>query len=97
MQQSLDRWNTPRDRLRYQRQRRERIEAAVEAGGRYVSGPYQAWIAADTFSGGVKVHFTGPDGFGRTVAFALDEKPAINSRTFHELPEAAGEGGGLEG
>ena len=40
---------------------------------------------------------TGPDGFGRTVAFALDEKPATNPRTFHELPEAAGEGGGLEG
>ena len=29
------------------RHRRERIEAAVVAGGKRVSGPHEAWIAAD--------------------------------------------------
>ena len=27
--------------------RRELIEAAVEAGGKHVAAPYEAWIAAD--------------------------------------------------
>jgi hypothetical protein len=35
--------------------RRERIEAAVVAGGRHASGPHEAWIAADPFLGGVKL------------------------------------------
>ena len=35
--------------------RRERIEAAVEAGGKHASGRYQAWISADPFQGGVRV------------------------------------------
>jgi len=29
--------------------RRERIEAAVEAGGRHAAQPYEGWIAADPF------------------------------------------------
>jgi hypothetical protein len=40
--------------------RRERIEAAVVAGGRHASGPHEAWIAADPFRGRVKVLITGP-------------------------------------
>jgi hypothetical protein len=61
--------------------RRERIEAAVVAGGRHVSAPYEGWIAADPFSGGVLVLITGPHGFERTVTFALDEEPTtITSR-----------------
>lgn len=39
--------------------RRERIEGAVEAGGRHA--------AADPFRGGVRVVITGPQGFERTV------------------------------
>ena len=35
--------------------RRERIEAAVVAGGTHASGPHEAWVAADMFRGGVKV------------------------------------------
>jgi hypothetical protein len=31
--------------------RRERIEAAVEAGGSHVARPYDGWIAADPFPG----------------------------------------------
>jgi hypothetical protein len=35
--------------------RRERIEAAVIAGGKDATGAHEAWIAADVFKGGVKV------------------------------------------
>jgi hypothetical protein len=57
--------------------RRERIEAAVEAGGKHVAAPFGAWIATDTFRGGVKVLLTGPHGFERTVTFAVDEEAAV--------------------
>jgi len=57
--------------------RRERIEAAVVAGGRQATGPHEAWIATDPFRGGVKVLITGPHGFERTVTFALDDDPAV--------------------
>jgi len=48
--------------------RRERIEAAVGAGGKHVIGPHEAWIAADPFRDGFKVLITGPQGFERTLA-----------------------------
>jgi hypothetical protein len=57
--------------------RRERIETAVEAGSRHIKEPYERWIAADPFRGGVRLIITGPQGFERTVLFALDEDPAI--------------------
>jgi hypothetical protein len=57
--------------------RRERIEAAVIAGGRHASGPHEAWIAADPFNGGFRVLITGPHGFERTVTFAIDDDPAV--------------------
>jgi hypothetical protein len=57
--------------------RRERIEAAVVAGGRYARGPHEAWIAADPFRGGFRVLITGPQGFERIVVFALDDDPAV--------------------
>jgi hypothetical protein len=57
--------------------RRERIESAVVAGGRRPAGPHEAFIAADPFRGGVKVHITGPHGLERTVTFALDEEPVL--------------------
>jgi hypothetical protein len=43
--------------------RRERIEAAVIAGGKHTEGPHEAWIAADTFKGGFLVLITGSRGF----------------------------------
>jgi hypothetical protein len=52
--------------------RRERIEAAVVAGGVHTSKTYEAWITADPFRGGVKVLITGPQGFERAALFALD-------------------------
>ena len=52
--------------------RRERIEAAVEAAGKHVAQPFEGWITADPFRGGVRVLITGPQGFERTVMFALD-------------------------
>ena len=59
------------------RARRERIEAAVVAGGRHATGPHEAWIAADPFNGGFRVLITGPHGFERTVTFAIDDDPAV--------------------
>jgi hypothetical protein len=57
--------------------RRGRIEAAVEAGGKHVASPYEAWIAADPRRGDVRVLLTGPYGFERTVRFAADEEPVV--------------------
>ena len=64
--------------------RRERIQAAVEAGGRHVKEPYEGWIAADPFRGGVRVVITGPQGFERTVLFALEEHPAVITERVRE-------------
>ena len=49
------------------------------AGGRHASGPHEAWIAADPFKGGFCVLITGPQGFERSVVFALAEDPAVNA------------------
>ena len=68
--------------------RRERIEAAVGAGGRHVSGPHEAWIAVDVFRGGVKVRITVPHGYERTVTLALDDDPAVIAKRVRETMEA---------
>jgi hypothetical protein len=57
--------------------RRESIEAAVEAAGRNLNAPHEAWISADPFRGGFKVLVTGAQGLERSVSFALDEEPAF--------------------
>jgi hypothetical protein len=67
--------------------RRERIEAAVIAGGRHVRGPHEAWIAADPFKGGFRVLITGPQGFERTVVFAIDDDPAVVAERVRETME----------
>jgi hypothetical protein len=64
--------------------RRERIEAAVVAGGKSVSGPHEAFVAADPFRGGVKALITGPHGLERTVTFALDEDPVLIAERMRE-------------
>ena len=53
--------------------RRERIEAAVQAGGKHLKQAYEAWITTDPFRGGVRVLLTGPLGFERSVQFVMDE------------------------
>ena len=68
--------------------RRERIEAAVVAGGAHTRTPYEAWIAADPFRGGFKVLITGPQGFERAALFAMDEEPAIIKERVRETIEA---------
>ena len=68
--------------------RRERIEAAVVAGGRHASGLHEAWIAADPFNGGFRVLVTGPHGFERTVTFAIDDDPAVIAERVWETLEA---------
>jgi hypothetical protein len=67
--------------------RRERIEAAVIAGGRHVRGPYEAWIAADPFKSGFRVLITGLEGFERTVLFAIDDDPAVVAERVRETME----------
>ena len=64
--------------------RRERIEAAVTAGGKHLAEPYEAWITADPFRGGARVVITGPQGFERHVAFAMNEDPSEISRRVRE-------------
>jgi hypothetical protein len=59
--------------------RRERIEAAVEAGGKHLPQAYEGWITTDPLRGGVRLLITGPHGFQREVCFALDEAPALIS------------------
>ena len=67
---------------------RERIKAAVEAGGKFTIEPHEAWIAADPFRRGVRVLITGPQGFERTVSFAMDEQPEeITRRVGQTLDE----------
>ena len=67
--------------------RRERIEAAVEAAGRGLAAPHEAWISADPFRGGFKVLLTGPDGLERTAVFAVDEDPAVITARIRETLE----------
>jgi hypothetical protein len=66
---------------------RERIETAVIAGGRHASGPHEAWIAADPFNGGFRVLITGPNGFERTVTFAIHDDPAVIAERVRETLE----------
>jgi len=56
---------------------RERIQTAVEAGGKHLSASYEVLISSYPFRGGVRVLITGPNGFDRAVGFALDEDPAV--------------------
>ena len=67
--------------------RRERIEAAVMAGGKHATGPHEAWVTADPFRGGFKVLITGRHGFERTVTFALDDDPAVIAARVREAIE----------
>ena len=57
--------------------RREHIEAAVVSGGRHLTVPYEAWIAADPYRGGFRLLITGPQGFERTVTLAIDDAAAV--------------------
>ena len=67
--------------------RRERIEAAVVAGGRHATEPHEAWIAADPFNGGFRVLITGPHGFERTAMFKIDDDPAVIAEGVRETME----------
>jgi hypothetical protein len=67
--------------------RRERIKAAVVAGGRHTEGPHEAWIAADPFKKGFRVLITGSHGFERSVMFAIDDDPAVIADRVRETLE----------
>ena len=58
------------------------------AAGKHTRENYEAWITADPFRGGVRVLITGPQGFERTVQFAMDEDPVeITERVRATLDE----------
>ena len=69
--------------------RRERIEVAVVAGGRYARGPHEAWIATDPFKNGFRLLITGPQGFERTVMFVVDDDPAVIAERVRETLEGS--------
>ena len=50
------------------------------AGGQHRADLYEGWIATDPFRGDVRVIITGPHGFERRAAFAVDEDPAEITR-----------------
>jgi hypothetical protein len=66
---------------------RERIQAAVVAGGEHASVSYEAWIAADPFRGGFRPLITGPSGFERTVTLAADDAAAVIANRVGETLE----------
>jgi hypothetical protein len=66
---------------------RERIEAAVEAAGRHLTRPFEAWIAADPLRGGVRVMITGPQGFDRSVTFDLADDPVVIAERIRQTIE----------
>jgi hypothetical protein len=51
---------------------RERIVAAIEAGGKCVLAPFEAWVTSDG-RGKVQVVITGLQGFDRQVLFSVDD------------------------
>jgi hypothetical protein len=55
--------------------RRERISAAVEAGGKHLSELFGAWLRRD-FDRKVRVILTGPRQFERSCIFEQNEEPA---------------------
>jgi hypothetical protein len=57
------------------------------AGGKNVSGPHEAFIAADPFRAGVKVLMTGAHGLERMVTFALEEDPVLIAERVRETLE----------
>ncbi len=64
--------------------RRERIQAAITAGGKHVQKLYEVWIGTNPFRGDVRVTITGSHGFERRVAFPVDEDPAEITRRIRE-------------
>jgi hypothetical protein len=52
-----------------------------------VSGPHEPRIVADPFRGGFRVIIKGPEGFERTVTFALDDDPAVIAERVRETVE----------
>jgi hypothetical protein len=68
--------------------RRERIEAAVVAGGRGTRGLHEAWIAADPFKGGFRVLITGLRDSSGPWHFAMDDDPTVIAERVRETIEA---------
>jgi hypothetical protein len=66
---------------------RERIEAAVMAGGKHTIGLHEAWITSDPRQGGYKVLITGPHGFERMVKCAFDDTPAVIAEQVRQTVE----------
>ena len=57
------------------------------AGDSNARGPHEAWIAADLFKGDFRVLITGPQGFERTVTFAMDDDATVIAERVRETME----------
>jgi hypothetical protein len=57
--------------------RRERLEAAVVAGGKHARAPHEGWIAVD-LRGTVRALIIGPDGF--EPSFAVRHRVSENTK-----------------
>jgi hypothetical protein len=67
--------------------RRERIEAAVEAGGKHVKEQYEGWIAADPFRGGVQWSLLAHRvSSGRCCSLWMKIRQAVEAGRGHHLP-----------
>jgi len=66
--------------------RRERIESAVETGGRHVKKQYEGWIASDPFRGRVRMVVTGVQGVtGSSRHLVQSPPPKLGSAPLRRL------------
>ena len=66
--------------------RRERVEAAVVAGGRHTTGPHEGWIA-DPFAGGFRVLIPGTAWSRAHRDVAMYDDPAVIAERVRETME----------
>ena len=62
--------------------RRESIEMPVQAAGRHLSAPHEAWVSADPMRGGFKVLVTGPHGWSGRSPLRWTRNRALSRLTF---------------
>jgi hypothetical protein len=64
------------------------------AGAKHLKEPYEGWIAADPFRGGLRLLITGAHGFQREVGFAIDEEPAVITQLVKATLDESGSASG---
>jgi hypothetical protein len=85
-------YNSPYAAHRFRHQRNPRQPPRAYRGGssrrlQACQRANEGWIAADPFKGGFRVLITGGNGFERTLAFAIDDDPALIAERVRETLE----------